>query len=157
MSSNLVHPRVLKANFDQVAKGAVAAARTPDRSTWRVCREIFVDDTTSAARNFAKSSSLAQGYTDYFFKMFAKSGMNELWKANDSVAASDFTLDYMVDNMWLVGDPDEVARRIREVYDQTGGFGHLLFVQHDWDDPVRWKNSMRLLATEVMPRVADLI
>jgi alkanesulfonate monooxygenase SsuD/methylene tetrahydromethanopterin reductase-like flavin-dependent oxidoreductase (luciferase family) len=157
MSSNLVHPRVLKGNFDMVIKGAAAAGRTADRSNWRVCREVFVDETTAAARAFAKNSSLAAGYTDYFFPMFGKSGQNELWKANDSVKTSDFTLDYMIDNMWLVGDPDEVARRIRDIYEESGGFGYLLCLQHDWDDPERWKNSMRLLATEVMPRVADLI
>jgi alkanesulfonate monooxygenase SsuD/methylene tetrahydromethanopterin reductase-like flavin-dependent oxidoreductase (luciferase family) len=156
MSSNLVHPRVLKANFDQVIKGAADAKRSADRSEWRVCREIFVGETTKEARTFVKEGSLARGYTDYFFKMFAKSGQNELWKANDGVTAADFTLDYMIDNMWLVGDPDEVARRIREVHAQTGGFGRLLWVTHDWDDPERWKNSMRLLKNEVMPRVADL-
>ncbi len=156
MSSNLVHARVLKANFEQVAKGAAQAGRTADRSAWRVCREIYVDDTNEAARAYARRGSLARGYTDYFFKMFARSSQNELWKASDEVATSDLTLDYMVDNMWLVGDPDEVARRIRELYERVGGFGHLLWVTHDWDDPRRWQNSMRLLATEVMPRVADL-
>jgi alkanesulfonate monooxygenase SsuD/methylene tetrahydromethanopterin reductase-like flavin-dependent oxidoreductase (luciferase family) len=62
----------------------------------------------------------------------------------------------MIDNMWLVGDPDEVARRIREVYAASGGFGRLLWVTHDWDDPKRWQTSMRLLKNEVMPRVTDL-
>ena len=156
MSSNLVHPRVLKANFDQVIKGAADAKRSADRSEWRVCREIFVGETTKEARTFVKEGSLARGYTDYFFKMFAKSGQNELWKANDGVTAADFTLDYMIDNMWLVGDPDSVANQIRELYENVGGFGTLLWVTHDWDDPERWRRSMRLLAEEVMPRLLDL-
>jgi len=36
--------------------------------------------------------------------------------------------------------------------DTVGDFGTLVSVAHDWDDPVRWKRSMQLLAEEVMPR-----
>jgi alkanesulfonate monooxygenase SsuD/methylene tetrahydromethanopterin reductase-like flavin-dependent oxidoreductase (luciferase family) len=156
MSSNLVHSRFLVANWDQVAKGAAQANRPADRSRWRICREVFVDGTSKAAREFAIKSSLGQGYTDYFNNLSGKSRQNEYWKANDEIATSDLTLEYLADNMWLVGDPDEVARQIRALYDEVGGFGTLLWVTQDWDDPVRWRNSMRLLAEEVMPRVADL-
>lgn len=156
MSSNLVHSRILTANFDQVAKGAAQANRVADRSQWRVCREIFVDDTSKAARQFAINSSLGRGFADYFNKLSGKSGQNEMWKAHEGVATSDLTLEYLADNLWLVGDPAEVARKIRELYHTVGGFGTLLWIAHDWDDPVRWQNSMRLLATEVMPRLTDL-
>jgi len=156
MSTNLIHHRVLKAHWDTVAKGAASAERTADRSTWRICREVYVDETTAAARTFARTGSLAQGYNDYFFKMFQRNGMNSLWKKDDDVTERDFTLDYMIDNMWLVGDPNEVARRLRELYHQIGGFGTLLSVMHDWDEPKRWQNSMRLLIDEVLPQLADL-
>ena len=77
-------------------------------------------------------------------------------KDRDDLPTSDLTLDYMIDNMWLVGDPDSVARQIRQLYECVGGFGTLLWVTHDWDDADRWRRSMQLLAHEVMPRLADL-
>ena len=81
----------------------------------------------------------------------------EVFLASEEMSTTaDFTLDYVRDNVWLVGDPDEVARQIRELHAFTGGFGVLLMIAHDWDDPTRWKRSMELLAKEVMPRVADL-
>src|SRR5206468_828578 len=156
LSSNLVHARIVKSHWDQVAAGAAQAGRTAVRSTWRIAREIYVDETTAAARAYVKRGSLARGYEDYFFKMFARNGLNALWKRSDDMPTSDLTLEYMIDNMWLVGDPDLVASQIRELYERVGGFGTLLWVTQDWDDPERWRRSMRLLAHEVMPRLADL-
>ena len=63
------------------------------------------------------------------------------------------TPEYLLDNHWIVGDPDEVARKIRALYEAVGGFGSLLAIAHDWPDPSVWDRSMTLLATEVMPRV----
>jgi alkanesulfonate monooxygenase SsuD/methylene tetrahydromethanopterin reductase-like flavin-dependent oxidoreductase (luciferase family) len=156
LSSNLVHPRFVKSHWDQVASGAQQAQRKADRSVWRIAREIYVDETTDDARAFARRGSLARGYEDYFFKMFSRNGQNALWKVRDDLPTSDLTLDYMIDNMWLVGDPESVANQIRELYECVGGFGTLLWVTHDWDDADRWRRSMRLLAQEVMPRLADL-
>jgi alkanesulfonate monooxygenase SsuD/methylene tetrahydromethanopterin reductase-like flavin-dependent oxidoreductase (luciferase family) len=156
MSSNLTHHRFLKGHWDQVMKGAATSGLNPHRSIWRICREVYVDDTARAAQAYARRGSLAQAYEDYFFKMFRRSGNDDLFKSHDDMPQSEINLDYIIDNMWLVGDPDQVARQIRELYDHVGGFGGLLMVTHDWDDPARWQNSMRLLATEVMPRVADL-
>jgi alkanesulfonate monooxygenase SsuD/methylene tetrahydromethanopterin reductase-like flavin-dependent oxidoreductase (luciferase family) len=156
LSSNLVHARIVKSHWDQVSAGALRAGRTAQRSTWRIAREVYVDETVTEARSYARRSSLARGYEDYFFKMFARSGQNALWKVRDELPTSDLTLEYMIDNMWLVGDPDSVANQIRELYEAVGGFGTLLWVTHDWDDPERWRRSMRLLAEEVMPRLSDL-
>ena len=36
-----------------------------------------------------------------------------------------------MDNIWIVGDPDECAQRIRQLYDETGGFGHMLCITQD--------------------------
>ena len=71
------------------------------------------------------------------------------------MADDAITLEYLLDNVWVVGDPDECARRIRALHEAVGGFGYLLAIAHDWPDPAVWNRSMTLLATEVMPRLAD--
>ncbi|HUE75454.1 MAG TPA: LLM class flavin-dependent oxidoreductase [Chloroflexota bacterium] len=156
LSSNFTHARLLRSQWDQVARGAESAERTADRSTWRIAREVYVAETTEEARAFARRSSIAQAFDDYFFKLLRPSGRLELFKASDETPTSDVTVDYLLDNVWLVGSPDDVARQIVELHEQVGGFGTLLMVPHDWDEPDRWRSSMRLLATEVMPRVAHL-
>jgi alkanesulfonate monooxygenase SsuD/methylene tetrahydromethanopterin reductase-like flavin-dependent oxidoreductase (luciferase family) len=62
----------------------------------------------------------------------------------------------MADNMWIVGSPDDVAHKIRELYEYTGGFGVLLAMGHEWQPREKWVNSMTLLANEVMPKLKDL-
>jgi len=32
-------------------------------------------------------------------------------------------LDYLADHLWFVGSPETVAGRIRDLHEQTGGFG----------------------------------
>ena len=66
------------------------------------------------------------------------------------------TPDYLLDNLWIAGSPDEVAARIRELYEYVGGFGVLLVMGHEWKPRDKWERSMRLLAEEVMPKLADL-
>ena len=85
-----------------------------------------------------------------------KSGRLGLLKQDLSMADADVTLEYLLDTNWIVGDPDECARRIRALYEAVGGFGTLLVVAHDWPDPAVWDRSMTLLANEVLPRLADL-
>ena len=51
------------------------------------------------------------------------------------------------------GSPETVARKILELREEVGHFGTLLYAAHDWQEPVRMKRSMRLMAQEVMPRI----
>jgi alkanesulfonate monooxygenase SsuD/methylene tetrahydromethanopterin reductase-like flavin-dependent oxidoreductase (luciferase family) len=56
----------------------------------------------------------------------------------------------------MVGSPETVARKIRDLYEAVGGFGGLLIGATDWSDKTIWDRSMRLFTTDVMPRIADL-
>jgi alkanesulfonate monooxygenase SsuD/methylene tetrahydromethanopterin reductase-like flavin-dependent oxidoreductase (luciferase family) len=153
MSTNFAHARVLAGHWEQYARGATSSGRAADRACWRISREVYVDETNEAARAFARQGALGRTYEDYWFRLMTRF---DLATSDEGMPSSDVTIDYLLDNLWLVGDPEEVARRIRELYVRVGGFGTLLMVTLDWDDPERWQRSMRLLATEVMPRLADL-
>jgi alkanesulfonate monooxygenase SsuD/methylene tetrahydromethanopterin reductase-like flavin-dependent oxidoreductase (luciferase family) len=61
------------------------------------------------------------------------------------------------DHNWLIGSPATVVEKIRRVYDEVGGFGTLLVFCFDYaENPQAWYGSMRLLAQEVMPKLAAL-
>jgi hypothetical protein len=63
----------------------------------------------------------------------------------------------MVDNdIFIVGDPPTVAAKLRHLYGEVGGFGGVLALASDWPNFAVWDRSMTLLATEVMPKLADL-
>jgi alkanesulfonate monooxygenase SsuD/methylene tetrahydromethanopterin reductase-like flavin-dependent oxidoreductase (luciferase family) len=65
-------------------------------------------------------------------------------------------VDYMMENIWIVGDPQECADRIRKLYEEVGGFGSLLAITQDPEDPEWEHECLELLMNEVGPLVADL-
>ena len=156
MSSSLVSPRLLKTHWQAYEQGAAQAARPADWSVWRVARTVHVAETNEKARREALEGAPGRDYREYFLRSARKGGRLPMFKHDPAMPDDEVTPEYLLDANWIVGDPDECARRIRELYDETGGFGYLLAMAHDWQDRAVWQRSMSLLANEVMPRVADL-
>jgi alkanesulfonate monooxygenase SsuD/methylene tetrahydromethanopterin reductase-like flavin-dependent oxidoreductase (luciferase family) len=65
-------------------------------------------------------------------------------------------MEYLCDNVWIVGSPATVARKIRELHTAVDGFGGLLIGAVDWGDASIWERSMNLFAAEVIPQLANL-
>ena len=41
----------------------------------------------------------------------------------EKMSDDDVTIDYLLDNIWIVGSPDDVAAQLRRLSDEVGGFG----------------------------------
>ena len=156
MSINFVTPRVLRSHWQSVADGAARGDRVANRDDWRIARAVHVAETDADARREALDGVLARDYGTYFLPLLRLGrGLGGL-KLTEDMAESDITLDYLCDNVWIVGSPETVARKIRELHEQVGGFSTLLIGATDWPDPHVWDRSMRLFAAEVAPALADL-
>ena len=154
MSINFVTPDVLKSHWAGFEEGAVEAGRTADRGRWRIARDVYVAETTEQARKEVIEGTLARDFRDYFFRIVPLIRKNlDLFKIDKSLSDAEVTMDYMIENMWLVGTPEEVARKIIELHEFVGGFGVLLAMGHEWKPAGKWKKSMKLLREEVMPMV----
>ena len=156
MSINLVPTSTLRTHWDAVEAGAKRAGRTPDRSTWRIAREVYVAATSEEAREEALKGVMARDFKEYFLRLLPSLNMLDMLKAFPGMADSEVTVEYLVDNIWVVGSPDEVAAKLRRLYEDVGGFGVLLAMGHEWRPKYKWLRSMSLLVEEVMPRLADL-
>lgn len=156
MSINSVAGRVLKTHWESVLAGAAKSGRTPSRAEWRVARTIHVAETDEQARQEAIEGALGRDFRDYFIPLQSLSRGLGAMKVDPSMPDSAITIEYLCDNVWIVGSPETVARKIRQLYEEVGGFGYLLPVAADWPDFAVWDRSMTLLATEVLPRLADL-
>jgi alkanesulfonate monooxygenase SsuD/methylene tetrahydromethanopterin reductase-like flavin-dependent oxidoreductase (luciferase family) len=66
------------------------------------------------------------------------------------------TVDYLMDNVWIAGDPSECADKIQQLHEESGGFGTLLSITTDADDAAWDHESLRLRMEDVAPRVARL-
>ncbi len=150
LSTNLVPATTLAQHWQTYCAGAAEAGQpAPKRANWRVARNIFVGETTEDALDFALNSAFARSF-DYLFKLIGP-GRLEGMKEDPDMPDEEVTAEYGVRRLAIVGDVDECIRRLQEVWQQSGGFGTLLAIGHDWDDKARWIRSMELLKNEVVP------
>ena len=156
MSINLVPGNILSGHWDAVEDGARNTKNTPDRSEWRIAREIYVAESSEEAKYEALNGVLRRDFDHYFHKLMSKMNMLSLYKNDDSMSDEQVTPEYVMENVWIVGNPSEVESKIRELYDQVGGFGVLLAMGHEWSPEDKWKDSMTLLAKKVLPNLSDL-
>ena len=154
MSINLVPPVQLKTHWDAIEEGAREAGREPDCGAWRVAREVFVAESGAEARRHAREGILARDFKGYFFRLLPKVGMMGLLKNDPDMSDSDVTIDYLIDNVFIVGSVDEVAQQLNELRGEIGAFGTLLAMGHEWDPYDAWFESMSLLKNEVLPKVS---
>ena len=157
ISINFVPTRVLKTHWQGYADGAQKAGLTPSRSEWRISRTIHVAETNAKAREEAIDGPIGRDFMQYFVPLLGQGrGLGAL-KVDTSMPDSKINTEYMVDSgTFIVGDPATVAAKLRDLYGEVGGFGGVLALAQDWPDFSAWDNSMTLLATEVLPKLADL-
>jgi alkanesulfonate monooxygenase SsuD/methylene tetrahydromethanopterin reductase-like flavin-dependent oxidoreductase (luciferase family) len=156
MSLNL-NPGYVKSHWEAVEIGAARTGRTPNRSDWRVVREIFVADTDEEAWRMSVGSHMGRMMGEYFLPLLGQFGFKEYLKHKSDVDDADVTVDYCARHNWLVGSPRTVAEKIEKIYDEVGGFGQLLVFGFDYvENPEAWKHSLELIAHEVKPRLAHL-
>ena len=105
----------------------------PDRSEWRIAREVYVAETSERARREALAGVLRRDFEQYFLRLVPRMRAMDLFKIDPDMPDSEVTPEYLVDNIWVVGSPEEVAAKLRRIYHDTGGFGVLLSMGHEWE------------------------
>jgi len=139
-------------HWQAVVEGAARRGRTPDRGDWRLIRDVYVAPTDREARALALGGMMGRCWREFLLPLYLGLGLGPLLKGDPSMPDEDVDLEYVADNLWLVGSPDTVARRIRELQEHTGGFGYLLITSYDAvDERQSWERSLRLLIDEVLP------
>lgn len=155
MSSSLLAPAHLKGHWPLVEAGAASAGRVADRRQWRIGRDVFVAETSALAEERARRV-LGRNYVRHQYPNRRGTSQMAAAKPDPSMPDEALDVDYMMEHMWIVGDPRECADRLRRLHEDVGGFGVLLAITQDSDDPEWDRRSLQLLIEEVGPRVADL-
>jgi alkanesulfonate monooxygenase SsuD/methylene tetrahydromethanopterin reductase-like flavin-dependent oxidoreductase (luciferase family) len=155
MSSSLLSRSYLAAHWRLVESGAAGAGRRADRSNWRIARDVLVAPTSAMARERARTV-LGRNYVQHQHPNRIGTVQMASTKLDPSMPDEAVTVDYLMDNVWIVGDPSECADKIHQLYEVSGGFGALLSITTDSDDAGWDHESLRLLIEDVAPRVAHL-
>ena len=160
MSTNFVPPDALHLHWEAVENGAARAGRIPSRREWRIAREIYVAETHDEAVRDAREGAMARSFSEYMLPLVASgaAGLQAFMPDKQQLPNEAITIDYLLNNIWIVGTPDECAVKVQALYDQAGGFGTILMIGHDWyPDTAKWFRSLELFAGKVMPRLAGLV
>lgn len=115
-----------------------------DRRNWRLVGPIHCAETKADAYRDVEYG-LAE-WIDYFRKVAALPLAPE---TDDTKVMADAMNET---GFAVIGTPDDVAVQLQRLVDQSGGFGTMLFMGHDWADPAATKRSYELVAREVFPR-----
>ena len=156
MSTEILTLNKIPTHWEAYQRGAAKAGRTANRRIWRICADIHVAETMDEARNDVLNHGMARTFNEYFLPLWRESGILGQVKPDDSVPDDAITVEYLLDNRWIVGDPEYCLGKIREMYDMMGGFGTLLLLSQDWEPAEKGLKSLELFAKYVAPPLRDL-
>jgi alkanesulfonate monooxygenase SsuD/methylene tetrahydromethanopterin reductase-like flavin-dependent oxidoreductase (luciferase family) len=155
MSSSLLSRPYLADHWRLVEAGAESAGRKANRSEWRIARDVLVAPTAAVARERARAV-LGRNYVQHQYPNRLGTIQMTTIKLEPSLPDEAVTVDYLMENVWIVGDPSECVEKIHQLHQESGGFGSLLSITTDSDDAGWDHESLRLLMEQVAPRVAHL-
>jgi alkanesulfonate monooxygenase SsuD/methylene tetrahydromethanopterin reductase-like flavin-dependent oxidoreductase (luciferase family) len=154
ISANFLMPQWVKSHWPKYVEGCTRAGRPADPANWRVAKSIFVAKDRATAKAYALDPNGAYHfYYKSLFTKLAKNGRIELFKTHRDQPDHEVTLESVCEKLIIYGTPDEVADKIMALQEQTGEFGTLLYAGKDWTDPKLGRDSMILMAEQVMPRI----
>jgi alkanesulfonate monooxygenase SsuD/methylene tetrahydromethanopterin reductase-like flavin-dependent oxidoreductase (luciferase family) len=116
MSSSLPSRPYLRDHWRLVEDGARSAGRPAKRSEWRIARDILVAPTPAAARDRARAV-MGRNYERHQRPNRLGSIQMTSTKLEPTMPDEAVTVDYLMDNVWIVGNPTECVDKIHQLYE----------------------------------------
>jgi alkanesulfonate monooxygenase SsuD/methylene tetrahydromethanopterin reductase-like flavin-dependent oxidoreductase (luciferase family) len=155
----------LRQHWEHYSEVSEEHGRVPNRANWRVIRDVFVAETDEEARRQVVEGAAGRSWESHVlpaFKSVRARGFAKPYALGELIIdpgmdIEELTVEWLADNFWLVGSPDTVAEKVTKLNDELGGIGCILTLAFDYsDDPEPYRRNIELLASEVMPRLADV-
>ena len=125
---------------------------TVDRANWRLLINFHIAETREEAREQSKHG-LFRHNNDYNVGTLA-AGVGTIFKTPDE--AVDVTA-FGENSTNVIGTPDDLVNRIRELYEMCGGFGTVIGFVHDWASRENQRKSWDLVARYVIPELNGML
>ncbi|MFZ0718433.1 LLM class flavin-dependent oxidoreductase [Mycobacterium sp.] len=134
----------LQYHWDIVEERAAAFGTAVDRKNWSLVGPFHIAETEQQAREDVKFG--LEPWFRYFQKVAAFPQMTMPGEQIDEM------IDVINDNgAGVIGTPERAREQVQRMWDQSGGFGCMLQMGHEWANPAATKRSAELFAAEVMP------
>ncbi|OBK76424.1 LLM class flavin-dependent oxidoreductase [Mycobacterium sp. 1164985.4] len=123
---------------------AAAFGTTVDRRNWSLVCPMHIAETEEQARADVRFG------LEHWYRYFQKVA------AFPQMEVPGENLDEVVDiingaGAGVIGTPEQARAQVQRLWDQSGGFGCMLQMGHEWANPAATKRSAELFAAEVMP------
>lgn len=155
LSANFLLPQWLKSHWANYCEGKLKVGAKRNVADWRVARSVFVADDKRTAESYGGADSNSP-YRFYYKQLLTKlrtASLQGVFKKYREQPDEEITVDYVLDNVNIVGTVDHVVEQILALREESGDFGELVYAGVDWADETLARRSMQLMAEEVMPRV----
>ncbi|MEU4227942.1 LLM class flavin-dependent oxidoreductase [Nonomuraea sp. NPDC026600] len=131
-------------HWNVMEERAATYGTTVDRDAWRLVGIMHVAETREQAVRDVEYG--IEAWFRYFQKVAAFPQM----------AVSGGDLKEMIDfvrgsGIGVIGTVEDAKAQVQRLVDQSGGFGAMLLMAHDWADPAATNRSYELIAQHVMP------
>jgi len=144
--------RALPTQWSFAEESAAEHGNTVDRKNWRIVLNWHIAETREEARKQAREG-LMRHNNEYTVGTLA-GGEGVIFsspdEAVDAVGFSDVSTA-------VIGTPDDLVARIREMEQLTGGFGVVIGFVHDWANREDTRRSWDLVARHVIPEVNGML
>ena len=127
-----------------VEERAAAHGKTVSRRDWRLVGLMHVAETREQA--YADVQFGIEQWFRYFQKTAAFPQMAV--EGGDVKEMIDFINDA---GIGAIGTVEDARKQVQKLWDQSGGFGAMLLLAHEWANPEATKRSYELIAQHVFP------
>ncbi len=127
-----------------VEERAAAFGTHADRKNWTLVGPFHIAETDAQARADVKFG--IEPWFRYSQKVAAFPQMTMPGEQLDEM------IDIINENgAGVIGTPERARAQVQRLWDQSGGFGCMLQMGHEWANPAATRRSAELFAAEVMP------
>jgi alkanesulfonate monooxygenase SsuD/methylene tetrahydromethanopterin reductase-like flavin-dependent oxidoreductase (luciferase family) len=155
ISANNVPSEALGSHWNIYSQACGEAGKPARGDNWRVSRNIMIAPSEAEARDRVHSDQGANRYFySYMREVLSRVGLLSALKPRVDMTDAEATVEAITEGSALYGSPKTFLDKLIAFRDGAGPFGTLLMTGLDWSGPNRaWeRDSMRLLAQEVMPK-----
>ena len=155
ISSNISPVYSLASHWQVYSETCARAGRVASGEKWRVARNIVIAASDAEARDRVYGEASSNNYYfSYMRAVLARAGILRILKPRPEMSDEETTERAITEECVTYGSPATVLDKLVALRERIGPFGTLLMTGIDWSGPNgEWeRESMRLLAAEVMPK-----
>ncbi|MEZ5378080.1 MAG: LLM class flavin-dependent oxidoreductase [Acidimicrobiales bacterium] len=133
-------------------ESAAKHGQTVDRANWRILFNWHLAETREQAERDVEWG-LLRWHNEYNVDTLQRPGARHYADTAEAIQE----LARVEGSAAIIGTPDDLIARIREMYEVSGGFGVAIGFINDWANPEATKKSWDLVARYVMPEVNGML